>query len=258
MYKERYDALRVLFGKHNPASFEGVEWVSDASKFRRILAVGDIHGEYARLQSLFDTLDYLPEEDLLIFLGDYVDRGPESVECLRWVKAMAETYPNVITLRGNHESLLLDHFEEYTVEDIVPREGIWLMNGGDDTLHQLRELYGKSPQAFDELMEFVHGLKRIAIAGREYLFTHAGFYEETYEGQKEELLWIRKEFYKGYAGRQTVAVGHTAVQRLFEGSDGTPVLLKNHIWLCDTGSYRADGHISCVDVKTGEFWQSVD
>ncbi|MBQ1470069.1 MAG: metallophosphoesterase [Schwartzia sp.] len=253
-----YDSIELLFGKENPSSFDGVAFVSDISRFRRILAVGDIHGEYQRMRSLFDAMDYRPEEDLLVFLGDYIDRGAESLRCLAEVKSISETYQNVITLRGNHESLLLDHFVEHGIEDIIAKEGIWLENGGDDTLYQLRRLYEKSPAEFESMLGFVKGLKRIAVVGREFIFTHAGFLKKPYLKQKEEMLWVRRDFYNGYAGKQTVAVGHTPVQRLRAESDGTPILQKNHIWLCDTGSFRYDGHISCVDVKTGEFWQSED
>ncbi|WP_462332744.1 metallophosphoesterase [Schwartzia sp. (in: firmicutes)] len=253
-----YDSIEMLFGGDSPDSFEGVVWIKDSSKFRRILAVGDLHGEYRRMQNMLDSLDYTPSEDLLVFLGDYIDRGPESLKCLSAVKSMAEKYDNVIALRGNHESLLLEHFEEYGIKDILVNDRLWLDNGGDDTLYQLRTLYEKSHSEFGSLIEFVKGLKRIVVVGKEYLFTHAGFLKKPYLRQMEEMLWVRRDFYAGYAGQQTVAVGHTPVQHLRAGSDGTPILQKNHIWLCDTGAFRPDGHVSCIDVKTGEFWQSED
>lgn len=54
-------------------------------QYRRILAVGDIHGMYQKLLSLMDQVQFNPAEDLLVFLGDYIDRGPQSLECLDYV-----------------------------------------------------------------------------------------------------------------------------------------------------------------------------
>lgn len=53
--------------------------------YKRILAVGDIHGMYDKLIKLMDKVQFDPAEDLLVFLGDYIDRGPQSLECLDYV-----------------------------------------------------------------------------------------------------------------------------------------------------------------------------
>ena len=53
--------------------------------YKRILAVGDIHGMYDKLIALIEQVQFSPVEDLLIFLGDYIDRGPQSLECLDYV-----------------------------------------------------------------------------------------------------------------------------------------------------------------------------
>ena len=55
-------------------------------KYNRILAVDDIHGMYEKLMTLMDQIHFNPEEDLMVFLGDYIDRGPKSLEC--WDEVM--------------------------------------------------------------------------------------------------------------------------------------------------------------------------
>ena len=50
--------------------------------YSRVLAVGDIHSMYEKLIMLMEKIQFDPEEDLLVFLGDYIDRGPDSIQCL--------------------------------------------------------------------------------------------------------------------------------------------------------------------------------
>ena len=74
--------------------------------YKRILAVGDIHGMYDKLIALMDKVQFNPDEDLLIFLGDYIDRGQQSLECLDYVMNLQKQYPErVICLKGNHEAM---------------------------------------------------------------------------------------------------------------------------------------------------------
>lgn len=108
-----------------------------------IVAIGDIHGQHTMLQALLVRLKGLPltEEDTLVFLGDYVDRGENAREVIDTLLKWRECYPKTVFLRGNHEQLLLDaadavaacsagidnaHSADLTL--------MWLQNGGSDTL----------------------------------------------------------------------------------------------------------------------------
>ncbi|MBR4695809.1 MAG: metallophosphoesterase, partial [Selenomonadaceae bacterium] len=51
--------------------------------YERILAIGDMHGNFGRLLSVFHKIHFDPEKDLLILLGDYIDRGSENMRCMR-------------------------------------------------------------------------------------------------------------------------------------------------------------------------------
>ena len=73
--------------------------------YRHIWVVGDIHGEYQLLQSRLHQLSFFPETDLLISVGDNIDRGPESLDVLRLLNQ-----PWFISVKGNHEAMALDAF----------------------------------------------------------------------------------------------------------------------------------------------------
>ncbi len=99
---------------------------------KNLVVVGDIHGDFFTLKKIMETIDFLNylknESNLLIFLGDYIDRGKYSLEVLLFLCRLKNSHPNnVFMLRGNHESYnhfpfssydfylkLLDKFEEST------------------------------------------------------------------------------------------------------------------------------------------------
>lgn len=92
----------------------------------RILAISDIHGHRALLENVLRQASYKPGKDRLFLLGDYIDRGPDSLGTLEMVKELVEG--GAVALRGNHEQMLLDVLAE--------RLGMptWLRNGGGNTI----------------------------------------------------------------------------------------------------------------------------
>ena len=224
--------------------------------YRRVLVIGDMHGNFDRLLSVFRKVRFDNAEDFLILLGDYVDRGPENVRCLRWAMEMSEK-ENVVALRGNHEEMMLAYYLLDNDADI------WLPNGGDKTKRELDEWQKKEPGALKRALMFVAKrpyYHKMTLNGEDYIFCHAGlrpgvpFSEQT----TEDLLWIREKFYRNYDGKEKVFVGHTPVQYLSGGfaADDKPLRLKNNITMMDTGSFLPNGHISCMDVLSGQVWQS--
>ena len=77
--------------------------------YRRILAIGDIHGKFSKLLSLIHKIEFDERQDYLILLGDYIDRGEDNMRCFRWAMEMSEK-PNVVALRGNHEQMMLYYY----------------------------------------------------------------------------------------------------------------------------------------------------
>ena len=217
--------------------------------YERILAIGDIHGEWDKFISLYKQIDFCPQKDLLIFLGDYIDRGPNSLRTLEWMISHCQ-YENIIMLRGNHEQMMIDFCESRGEDDS------WLFNGGDITA---RELQLQGIETIERCFDFIKGLPlswQIEISGKKFFFCHAGVKPGIpLEAQDEEyLLWIRSEFYNHYKGRDIVVVGHTYTGFVELGRT-TPIIKENMI-MVDTGAYMPDGHISCVNVLSGQIWQS--
>ncbi len=223
-------------------------------EYRRVLAIGDIHGHFNRLLSLFRKIEFDSSKDFLILLGDYIDRGDENMRCLRWAMEMNEK-PNVVALRGNHEQMMLYFYLLGTTES-----KIWLPNGGNATKRELDAWCAREPDALKKVLKFVATLPyyhKMTIVGREYIFCHAGLKPGVplEEQEEESLLWIREKFYNDYYGDAEVVVGHTPTPYIFP-EKYYPIRLDNKITLLDTGSFLPKGRISCIDVISGKIWQS--
>lgn len=187
----------------------------------RVYGIGDIHGCADQLDSLMATIrqEEAAREaaSQLVFLGDYIDRGPESRGVVERLIALKADRPQTVFLKGNHEASLLDFLRD-------PHDyADWLEWGGAETL----ESYGVAPMAtrhaqdlaaeFRERLprahvEFLEGLELWRSFG-DYLFVHAGLRPgKPIEEQAEtDLLWIRGEFHNSPANlrpEKVVVHGH--------------------------------------------------
>ena len=216
--------------------------------FRRILAVGDVHGEADCLEQLWAKIAFDDAHDLLVFLGDYIDRGPAPVRTLQFVQRQTEKYRNVHALMGNHEAMMLSYMDAYGLGcTLLGQFDLWLANGGKITRKQLAALPVAEAKALTEFVRQRPISFRTTHEEEEILFVHAGV-NPAAEDSREDMLWIREEFFMGYYGDTVVVVGHTPTQMLRRDRAPVPLFLPNNIVACDTGSYLPDGRISCVDV----------
>jgi len=132
----------------------------------RLIAIGDIHGRLSKLKGLLDQI--LPtDDDRLVFLGDYIDRGAESFEVVELLLRIKKELPRTIMLRGNHEdfvvSLFMGNQSEY-------QRNIWLkMNGGVMTMSS----YRNNGCFLKEHRDFYMNLP-LSWETEEYFFCHAG------------------------------------------------------------------------------------
>ena len=151
----------------------------------RLIAIGDIHGEVEKLNSLIDRLD-LQKQDKVIFLGDYIDRGLNSKAVIERVSDLSKNIECVF-LKGNHEDMLLKTKITQSQDDIEH----WLLSGGISTYDN----YGDYPAIFNTHGKFLDSLKLYHIE-QNYMFVHAGINpkKELSEQTKDDLLWIREEF----------------------------------------------------------------
>lgn len=91
----------------------------------KIFAIGDVHGCFSHLNNLLNKFT-TGQNDTLLFLGDYIDRGPDSYEVVETILRLRIELPKVICLKGNHEQMCLDYLQG-TDQDL------FLPNGGNHT-----------------------------------------------------------------------------------------------------------------------------
>ena len=222
-------------------------------KYKRVLAMSDIHGHFTEFMEVYKKINFT-EDDLLIFLGDYIENGGEDLKMLRWL--MKENKKeNVIILCGNMEDEILKFFNKNDFSKIYGEDSA-------DTSHDLNEAVKKEPNIIKEVYEFLKNLSTyfyLEIDNKKIFFCHAGIEpEKSFEEQdRDTLLWIRpNKFADEYEGDMLIVVGHTSVQKVFGKDCKKPSKIPNkNILLIDTGIKRA-GYISCIDVLSGEIWQS--
>ncbi len=168
-----------------------------------IFAIGDVHGCLRPLEDLLSKLPVDWKQDQLVFLGDYIDRGPDPRLVLETVMALKEEYPqNVICLMGNHEWMLLRYLKGKD-------QDMYLLNGGDVTLAQFwRDGIVDIPPDY---VTFLQSLLPYWETDR-YIFVHAGLRPGIpVTAQKlEDLLFIRGEFiHTDYDWGKRVIFAHT-------------------------------------------------
>jgi len=214
----------------------------------RIFVVGDIHGCATELDTLLRALD-AGEGDTLCFLGDYVDRGPDSRGVLDRLIDLEKGPAHCIFLKGNHEDMFLDclgrggHYG-----------GSFIENGGAVTLRS----YGLAPRRRDDLPELLPAahldfLDRLRVHhdfGPSFC-VHAGVRPTVSlaEQTAEDLLWIREDFFLApHPFAKTVLYGHTPRKSI-------ECALPYRIGL-DTGLVYG-GCLSCLELRGATLYQIV-
>jgi serine/threonine protein phosphatase 1 len=189
-------------------------------------AIGDVHGALHKLQSLVGRCEghAAGRPMRFVFLGDYIDRGPESCGVIRFLIDLQAKMPERVTaLMGNHEATIL------AIIDGITPAGQWLAQGG---LAMLRSYgVGSAAELPRDHMEWMRALPLSHDDGRR-LFVHAGIDpEKPLDAQDEyDLLWIREPFLSDRRDYGRLIVhGHTPL------SGDSPELHSNRMNL-DTGA----------------------
>jgi serine/threonine protein phosphatase 1 len=188
-------------------------------------AIGDIHGCLDKLTELLDQCRRFAKgrPSTFIFLGDYIDRGPNSRGVVQTVLDMKVAEPNrVIALAGNHEDLL-------SLTDTSAGMGRWLANGGGATLRSYAVTSPKDLPA--DHVAFLRDLPTYHDDGRR-LFVHAGVRPGIPLDQqtRDDLLWIREPFLSS-----PIDHGRLVIHDHMPTRDGKPNIRPNCINL-DTGA----------------------
>jgi serine/threonine protein phosphatase 1 len=211
----------------------------------KIFAIGDIHGCISHLDRLVAQLDIDEEEDTLVFVGDYIDRGLDPKGVIDYIIDIRKNIRNVVCLQGNHEEMFLNYCLDGRDEDL------YMSNGGMNTLAS----YGFSREGTEELIlppshgEFFTSLRTYHETD-DYIFVHAGLRPgiPLYQQDRNDLLWIRFEFIKSsYDFGKTVIYGHTPV------SLDKPLIDNNKVNI-DTGAVYG-GRLTCIELPEMKIYQ---
>ncbi len=227
-----------------------------------VYAVGDIHGRADLLDALLekiaaDTKSDKPSRRVLVFLGDYVDRGRGTFQVIERLSALTKTSGfkifrqfDIHFLKGNHEDFLIDFMDSGDNADS------WIRNGGRETL----ESYGVDTSGaladgglkrlrrnFRDVvpgrhLEFLRTLDHYHVEG-DYFFVHAGVRPEIALDAQDtfDMMWIRREFLSFKADFGKVIVhGHSP--------NPEPVIKNNRIGI-DTGAYYSN-HLTALVLKS--------
>lgn len=213
----------------------------------RILAIGDIHGCLRAFDTLIQLVRPQPG-DLLVTLGDYIDRGPDSARVLDRLIALRDRCRHV-ALIGNHDLMMLN------ARDGAEPFGDWFGCGGRQTLAS----YGADPR-WDAFAPAVPERHWQFLADRcvsyyeidTHFFVHANVYSDyRLDEQPDSMLFWEKldaDTSRPHASGKVMICGHTS-QR-----SGKPLNL-GHAVCIDTRVF-ADGWLTCLDVRASQYWQA--
>jgi serine/threonine protein phosphatase 1 len=174
-----------------------------------LYAIGDIHGCLATLTELLDKVekDRAGRTAKYVFLGDYVDRGPDSAGVVELIVKLQTRFENVevVCLRGNHEQMMLD----FTDQKPEGEGAWWIPNGGKQTIESYENFDGDH-SLFYRKLQWMH-------RHGDVLFVHAGINPNILieEQNRHTLLWDRSfnDHFGDYPENVFVVHGHTPVSQ---------------------------------------------
>jgi serine/threonine protein phosphatase 1 len=209
----------------------------------RTLAIGDIHGSHNALVTLLKEVRPAAE-DKVIFLGDYIDRGPASRQVVEALLGLSTT-TKAVFLRGNHEVMILESRQDPL------KESLWRGYGGGQMLESYNVEYSANwisaiPEAH---WRFLERTARF-FENDTHIFVHACLDSELdMRDQSDRLLfWEFFEQIQPHKSGKKIVCGHSP-SRSGELKDvGFAVCI-------DTGP-AIGGWLTCLDVNSGEYWQA--
>jgi serine/threonine protein phosphatase 1 len=247
----------------------------------RTFAIGDIHGELAQLDRVLEQLPALDAGDTLVFLGDYLDRGPDSKAVIERLMALPRATPaKVVCLRGNHEDAWLRVRREGWDEFVLPPEhgcyptlysflGTPLFRGKRKPSHADTALLASGDFLPAEVVTWMEALPFWYEDGHG-IYVHAGLPKgpqgflhptEVHAHSQAALAWVRTDdFTRNYRGKR-VTFGHTPVSLLppelstYTPDDRTDMWESEHIIGLDTGCGR-EGFLSAIELPLMQVYES--
>jgi serine/threonine protein phosphatase 1 len=247
----------------------------------RTFAIGDIHGELDELYRLLSAMPTLEAGDTLVFVGDYVDRGPKSAQTIDYIRRYLpnETMAKIVALRGNHEDAWLRVVSEGWPQFVLPPGNGCLATyrsftkGDHPSLedrperHEYESLMTGAFWPMD-VINWMHDLP-YWYEDEHAIFVHAGLPKKkdgTWPHPSEltdptPMLWLRTDdFFRNYRGK-TVVFGHTTTEFLpqelssFTPDDPSDLWAGENVIGIDTGCSRG-GFLTAIEFPSMSVYES--
>ena len=211
----------------------------------RDFALGDLHGQYKRLMTMLVNLKFDFSKDRLFSLGDFIDRGPSSQECLELLNE-----PWFYSVKGNHEDLLVKTFEDESMRPVWNANGgAWANNIGRDALAKYKTMLCNLPL----VIIIGTGKDRVNLIHAEFFGTDkkldAGNYPPIIF---QQLLWGRRLInepakYRHLSLMSRTFCGHSVVK--------SPLKIGSQIYL-DTGAgfIEKGGKLTICNITENRFY----
>lgn len=203
------------------------------------LAIGDIHGCLTSLETMLELVQP-SSDDLIVTLGDYVDRGPDSKGVIDRLLSLKQTH-NLVHLMGNHEiqmirALEAKHHRERFLSDLC---------GGQDTLDSYGGSFDDIPQGH---WDFIQSAK-LYYELEEHILVHAGLEAHLAADEQDRETYYYQRFHaqQPHCSGKVIICGHT-IQGDLPSNRGYAICL-------DTCAYGG-GWLSAIDVDSGKIWQT--
>jgi serine/threonine protein phosphatase 1 len=208
----------------------------------RHLAIGDIHGCFAALTTLAEFVPFRPD-DVVITLGDVIDRGPDSRAVLDWLIAY-QRRGTLVALRGNHEVMMLQ------ARDDPHSFAGWVQCGGQAALSSYATSggVGRLEEIPESHWQFVEEETRAWFETETHFFVHANALPDyALEDQPDFILyWEKFDDPPPHESGKVMVCGHTPQ------ISGRPRTI-GHAVCIDTGACRG-GWLTCLDAGSGRYW----
>jgi len=210
----------------------------------RYLAVGDIHGCFKALATLVALVPFR-SEDVIITLGDYVNRGPDSCAVVDWLIAYKQR-GQLVPLRGNHELMMMQ------ARDSAEAFQRWIEYGGDATLASYSPFgdSGRLVDVPDSHWQFLEEETRAWFETESHFFAHANAYADySLDAQPDFMLyWEGFDNPPPHQSGKIMVCGHTSQKSGRPRSVGHAICIDT--WAC------GQGWLTCLDVGSGKYWQA--
>jgi len=210
----------------------------------RYLAVGDIHGCFKALTTLALSVQFKPD-DVVITLGDYVDRGPDTSAVLDWLISY-RSKGNLVALRGNHDIMMLQ------ARDSEEAFNHWIECGGNAALASYSPFGdpGRLVDVPDSHWEFLERHTQGWFETATHFFVHANAYPDCSLAEQPDfmLYWEGFEESAPHESGKIMVCGHTSQKSGLPRNLGHAVCIDT--WAC------GKGWLTCLDVASGRYWQA--